>query len=224
MNLHSLLQRADLWRGGDHSLRDRGRCNAVSSGLEALDAQLPGGGWPRGALTELLFAQSGIGELRVLMPALAHLTRTQHWLAWVAPPYLPYAPALAAAGVDLSRVLLIRPRIAKDGLWAMEQALRSGVCGAVLGWFQDLEIAQLRRLQLAAEAGGTMGALFREPEASKQPSPAALRLQLAPSPDGTVLHILKRRGGWSTQPIVIHPQYASRRSCNTMSVNLRFDS
>lgn len=204
MSLDTILQRADIWRGGEHSLHDRSPAGrALATGNGELDAQLPDGGWPLGALTELLLEQPGIGELRLLLPALARLTRTGCWLAWVAPPHLPYAPALAAAGVELSRLLLIQPASAGEGLWAMEQALRAGSCGAVLGWPPAVDHRRLRRLQLAAQAGNAMGVLFRPLSARGQASPAALRLHLEPGPAGTTLHILKRRGGWVTRPVVL---------------------
>jgi protein ImuA len=206
MSLDTLLQRADIWRGGENSRRNTQQ--SISTGDHPLDAQLPGGGWPLGALTELLFEHQGIGEFQLLIPAMAHLSREGRWLVWVAPPHLPYAPALAGAGMDLSRLLLVRPRLSKEALWAMEQALRSGVCGAVLGWPEEADTRTLRRLQLAAEAGGTMGVLFRPLREKKQPSPAALRLQLTPSATGLRIQILKRRGGWTTQPVFLQRSHA----------------
>ena len=116
MSLDHLLQRADLWRGGATSPAVSG----IPTGFAELDALFPGGGWPRGALTEILMPREGIGALTLVLPTLARLSRENRWLAWVAPPYLPYAPALAAAGVDLSRVLLVHPRSNADGLWAVE--------------------------------------------------------------------------------------------------------
>ncbi len=211
MSLESLLQRADVWCGRAHSLRENAthsRRRTIASGLEALDAQLPGGGWPLGALTEILLQHHGIGELRLLMPALARMSREGRWLAWVAPPYLPYAPALAQMGVDLSRLMLIRPRDPGDTLWTMEQALRSRACGAVLAWPRRVDSRRLRRLQLATEAGRAMGVLFRPWQESRQPSPAALRLQLTASPEGTRIWILKCRGNFKPQAIVFKRNHA----------------
>ncbi len=202
MSLAEVLQRADIWRGGTHAHEGH---VAVPSGHAPLDQQLPGGGWPLGALTELLFDHPGMGELQLLMPAQARLTQAGRWLVWVTPPYLPYAPALAAAGVELSRFLYIDDHAPKAALWAMEQALRSGACGAVLGWLTNPDPRALRRLQLAAEAGGAMGVLFRPPQAARQASPAALRVQLTPAHNGLTLRILKRRGGWASQPIHWEP-------------------
>ena len=200
MSLENLLQRADVWRGGD--LARRGP-EGVPSGSAALDAELPGGGWPRGALTEVLLARPGGGELGLLLPALARLSAEGRWLAWVAPPHLPYAPALAAAGIDPAHALLVRPGEPGQVLWAMEQALRAGTCGAVLGWPNAPDHRALRRLQLAAEQGGGLGVLFRPLRAADQPSPAALRLRLEPAAGGLHVYLLKRRGGWDTGPIFV---------------------
>lgn len=127
-------------------------------------------------------------------------------MAFVAPPYVPYAPALAAAGIDLSCLLLVHPK-REDQLWAVEQSLRAGACAAVLAWIAQAEATSLRRLQLAAEAGGAIGVLFeRRPLAG---SIAALRLGLEPVEAGGVnVHILKRRGGWPVGPVRIEVDHA----------------
>lgn len=211
MNLDTLLQRADIWRGGEHSLRERAanaRQRALPSGYAALDEALPTRGWPVGALTELLLARPGIGELRLLVPALARLTGEGRRVMLIAPPHLPYAPALATAGIMLSQLVLVRAAAPKDGLWVMEQALRSGACGAVLGWTQPGTARQLRRLQLAAETGAALGLLFRPLRATRHASPAALRLQLEPAPAGLRIRILKCRGGWHARPVIIRLQHA----------------
>ena len=211
MNLDSLLQRPDIWRGGEHCFHDKTRSTSgscIPTGNDALNRQLPGGGWPLGALTELLSAHHGIGELQLLMPALAKLSREKRHLAWITPPYLPYAPALAAADIQLSRLLFIQTENSHDAFWATEQLLRSGVCGAVLSWVRIADVRKLRRLQLAAESGGAMGVLFRPLRDAGQSSPAALRLQLTPSVAGITVDILKRRGGWNTHPVLIQHHHA----------------
>lgn len=195
-----LMQRTDVWRGGSTS-----PSAGLASGYPALD-QLLNGGWPQGALVEILSAQRGIGELQLLLPLLARITREPRWLALVTPPYLPYAPALVQAGVQLAHVLLIRPREHADSLWAVEQTLRSGHCGAVLAWLPRADGKQLRRLQLAAETGASTGFLFRNSSAAQASSPAAVRLQLrAVSAADAHLHIqvLKRRNGWPVGPLAL---------------------
>ncbi len=187
-----------VWRFGE--LPAAG-ADTIPSGFAELDALLPGGGWPRGALTEILSEIEGIGALRLVMPALARLCQAEPsqkklWLAWIAPPHIPYAPALAAHGVDLRRVLVIGPlEDPAERFFALEQCLRAGECGAVLAWPPHADWRGLRRLQLAAEAGRSLGFLFRPLAACRESSPAALRLALEPCGPRTALRILKCRGG-----------------------------
>lgn len=201
MSLADVMQRADVWRGGEAS-----SAAGVSSGFVALDALLPGGGFSLGALTEILVPRFGVGELRLLLPTLARLAH-ERWIAFVAPPHIPYAPALVRAGIDLAHVLVVHARERSDVLWSVEQALRAGTCGAVLAWpgaahdKRDTSFKWLRRLQLAAEAGNAMGVLFRPAQAVVQASPAALRLAVEPRPDGVNVRVLKRRGGWPAGPV-----------------------
>jgi hypothetical protein len=196
--LSTLLQHPAIWRGDDLA---QVSMPSVASGFEALDRELPGGGWPAGALTELLHEREGIGELRLVAPALARLSAAGRWVAWVAPPHLPYAPALAAAGIQLSRLLVIGHASSRDSLWAAEQALRAGSMGAVLFWPKDIDPRALRRLQLAAEAGGSMGLLYRPLHAAAQASPAALRVAIEPRDAALSIRILKRRGAAASRPL-----------------------
>jgi protein ImuA len=168
---------------------------AAPSGFPELDAHLPGGGWPVGAVAELMSDAIGIGELSLLVPALSRLARAGRYIAWIAPPYLPYAPALAQRGLPLKRLLLIQSCNLQESLWATEQALRCPAIGAVLGWPAYIGDKNVRRLQLAAEAGGSLGILYRPPEAARESSPAALRLRLHAAPDGLAVEIHKSRGG-----------------------------
>ena len=117
-----------------------------------MDTQLPGGGWPQGALTELLTDASGSGEVSLLTPALAALSQRQHWIAWINTPWIPFPPVLAARGLDLKRVLTIRSKEAAEIFWAAEQLLTAKELGAVLLWTDQANERGLRRLQLAAES------------------------------------------------------------------------
>ena len=195
-----LDQHPGIWRGSELA---RTGCPGIASGFAALDAELPGGGWPCGALTEILPQHEGIGELRILGPALAQLAAQGKFIAWIAPPYLPYAPALAAAGIDLERVLIVKTSRDGDSLWAAEQALRSAACGGVLAWPRDIRYTQLRRLQLAAEDSRCLAVLFRPTQAAREPTPAVLRIALATSAGGLALSILKRRGAPLSRPILL---------------------
>jgi cell division inhibitor SulA/protein ImuA len=199
MSIESLFERARIWRGGETPSAIR---PGVPTGVAELDALLPGGGWPRGALSEVI-ADEGHGALSLLMPVLARQQRDDRWLAFIAPPCLPCAPALAAHGLDLSQLLTLRTRDTADQLWALEQCLRGG-CGVVLGWFAQPPQQHLRRLQLAAESGDSIACLFYPASTRDQSTPAALRIAIV-AIDATHLqvHILKRRGGWPCGPINI---------------------
>ncbi len=195
-------------QAGEHA-----RPVAQSTGFAELDAVLPGGGWPVGAITELMPEVMGIGELSLLMPALAQLCRAGRHVAWIAPPCLPYPPALIRHGIALEQLLLIQTRDARSALWAAEQALRCPAIGAVLAWPDNVDDRQLRRLQLAAESGGSCGLLYRSPSCAQEHSPAALRLLLRASAVGASaagLHITihKARGG-HTHALVVHPVAAA---------------
>ena len=179
MTLDELLQRACVWRARSMAPAAAG----LASGYAALDAILPGAGWPRSGLTEILSADTGIGAVRLVLPALARLSHEGRWIIWVAPPHVPYSPALLEHGLDLTRVLVVDlPDDAASAraqtLWAYEQALRFDDCGAALLWLDTLSNLRLRRLQIAAEAGSTWGLVFRPAHRASQPSPAPLRLEI----------------------------------------------
>ncbi|BAO43726.1 translesion DNA synthesis-associated protein ImuA [Thiolapillus brandeum] len=196
-NIDHLLQQGLLWRGREAAaLADRA---VLPSGFSRLD-EIMGGGWPRASLAEILSDGPG---LSLLLPALASLSRQSRWLAWVDAPWLPYAPALAARGVDVSRVLLIRGRDADQGLWAAEQALRSGNCAVVMLWPGKISMARARRLQLAAEEGDCLGVLFRPRRALSQASMAALRLEVKPREERLEIQVHKRPGGWGGRRLVL---------------------
>jgi len=195
--LEEILQRHPVWRGGALSRA----LPAVPSGFAELDRELPGGGWPVGSLSEILGGQEGIGELQLVLPALARLSWAGKRAIWLAPPHLPYAPALAAAGVDLAQLAVVRAPGRRDALWAAEQALRSGSCHALLAWLPSARYEELRRLAVAAEAGCAWVALFRPLQAAQFASPAPLRLALAPAGDALCVHILKRRGAPAAAPL-----------------------
>ena len=210
--LETLLRHPGLWRG------DRPEATALpglATGHAALDALLPGGGWPRGALTELITQGEGIGEFSLLLPALAALSREDRWIALISPPHLPYAPALAAGGMVLSRLLLVRAAGTADSLWAMEEALRSGACGAVLAWPAAINERAQRRLQLAAEAGASAGIWFTPARQVASASFAALRLRLAPVAAGLEIRFLKRRGGGAVPPLVLDTHHAVARPAHS---------
>ena len=206
--MSAVLDHPDLWRAR-RLVRRRDR-SGHPTGFPELDAVLHDGGWPSAGLAEFLCDTPGVGELRLLLPALARLSRSDaRWIAWVAPPFTPYAPALAGSGIDLERVLLIHPRDRREALWATEQALRSGASSAVLAWLDESDLGPtgIRRLQLAAKQGRAWANLFRPAMASAKPSMAELRVLVEDEPsarcDRVGLTVLKRRGGWATSRLAL---------------------
>jgi len=195
--LDAILQRQPIWRGGALARQ----ISTLATGFTALDAELPGGGWPCQALTELLGDERGIGELGLILPALAALTSAGQRAAWIAPPHVPYAPALAAAGIDLVNLLMVRPQSRRDALWAAEQALRSGSCHALVAWLPKMRYAELQRLSVAAEAGRAAVFVFRPLAAAAESSPACLRLALEPAGLELGVRIVKRRGAPCAAPL-----------------------
>jgi cell division inhibitor SulA/protein ImuA len=226
--VEQLLQRnsARLWRARETGSSAAAVPAGLPTGYAALDRCLPGAGWPRQGLIEIFSDQRGIGELRLLLPALATLCRDEDaadevyppsrashagsvhagsvmpphdrgrggWVAWVSPPYRPYAPSLAAWGIDVGRMLVVNGAGATE--WAMDQALRSESCSAVLGWANPRDPHALRRLQLAAEASRSLAVLYRPLQAGLTPSPAVLRLALlGGGTEGLQVRIVKSRGG-----------------------------
>ena len=188
-----------LWRA--HQL-GRGRDAVHASGYAALDAELPGGGWPQRAITELLLAGTGWGEMRLLAPVLARVGAAGRGVLLLGPPAEPCAEALAQLGLDLSRCVVIR---GDDLLWPLEQALRSGQVGAVVAWAPArLKGEALRRLQLAAQSHEGPAFIVRGPAVAMQPSPAPLRLALTGAgPDALAVRLVKRRGPALEQPLLL---------------------
>lgn len=202
--LADILQRQAVWRGG--ALAEPA-VSAMPTGIKALDAELPGGGWPVGGLVEAFCHTEGIGELQIVLPVLAALTAAGHRVAWLAPPYLPYAPALHAAGVLLERLTVVRAPGRRDALWAAEQALRARTFHALLVWLPHASYPELRRLAVAAQGAPGFVLAFRHPEAACESSPAVLRLALEPAfepEEGRLaVRILKRRGAPVAAPLSI---------------------
>ncbi|MGH8151921.1 MAG: translesion DNA synthesis-associated protein ImuA [Rhodanobacteraceae bacterium] len=190
--LDALIRDRRVWRGTPTALPPGDQ----PTGVATLDAALPTRGWPEASLTEILLPADGVGEVEVVLPTLARLTQHGQRVAVVAPPYVVYAPAWQAAGVELAWLSIVD---ARDGdiPWALEQCLRSGSCTAVLGWLTHADDRSLRRLAVAADTGKALAFVFRDRAALANPSPAALRLEVAPG----FLHVHKCRGGNPPAPI-----------------------
>lgn len=197
--LAEVLARGDVWRGDTlASLPDA----AIPSGHPELDAELPGGGWPRGSLTEILVDRSGLGEMSLLLPALARLSAAGGWLALVAPPWQPHAPAWAAAGLVPERLVVVRA--GRQLGWCLEQLLACGGFAGVLAWPDNgIDARTLRRLQVAVEGRSVFAGLWRSTAVAGVPSPAPLRLALSDADNGLSVRILKRRGRPTSRPLVL---------------------
>lgn len=195
-----------LWYG--HQL-GRTAAAAVATGFAELDAHLPGRGWPRRALTELMLPHPGVGEIRLLAPSLAAAQRDGRLVMLFDPPAPLSAWALTQLGLDMEQLLVVNTRArvipGSDSLWAFEQALKSGHVGALVAWLPArLRAERLRRLQLAAHAHDGAAFVMRELAAAQRPSAAPLRLALrVAGPDRLALRLLKRRGPPLETPIVL---------------------
>jgi protein ImuA len=199
-----------LWFG--HQL-GRHRGDALPSGFTPLDAELPGGGWPRRVLTELLLPHPGVGEIRLLAPVLAAAQRQGRLVMLFDPPAALSAWALLQLGLDIDQLLVVQTRTrvvpgsdsGNHNLWACEQALRSGHVGALIAWLPPrLRTERLRRLQLAAQAHDGAAFVLREVAAAQRPSAAPLRLALhAAGADVLALRVLKRRGPPLETPLLL---------------------
>jgi len=190
-NLQKLLKNNPLlWRADDGLTEKK---ESFSTGYVALDGILPASGWPANALVELIVPRWGIGELQLVSPVMAQLSQSAHYLVWIAPPFIPYAPSLQTHGIVLERLFVLPKTQVKEGvLWSMEKVLRAHSCGVAMAWPQRVTDKTARRLQLAAENGRSLGFIFRNVEAKS--SPAALRMRLTPVKNGLEVQVLKARG------------------------------
>jgi protein ImuA len=211
-----------VWRGSELARAGHEAC--VPSGFAALDAELPGGGWPTRALSELLLPQPGACEWRLLGPALRRLlappvqaatspgrsrrpraasaganVKAAHLpqLLLINPPWTPHLPGLAEHGIAPQQLIWIAPASHAQALWAAEQAIKADVAAAVLAWLPEARPEQMRRLQAAALGARTPVFVLRPAaQAQSQSSAAPLRLLLEPGPraDALRLRLIKRRG------------------------------
>ncbi|MDK2777811.1 MAG: translesion DNA synthesis-associated protein ImuA [Pseudomonadota bacterium] len=204
-SLQQIIGSGKVWQAR-HNSRDSLPERPLSSGFAALDRQLPGGGWQPGQVCEI-YAASGSAEISLIVPALAQLSQQPRWILWVGSPsfqrqrLLPQPSALLAAGVDISRILLVHPKDEKQALWSLEEGLKSGHCSAVLGWPATLNKPHIRRLQLAASHHHSLCWLWPQLPFDPSGSPAAVRLGVQRRDAGTLqIECYKRRGLWPGQP------------------------
>ncbi|MGB8339554.1 MAG: translesion DNA synthesis-associated protein ImuA [Burkholderiales bacterium] len=213
-SIDTLLQRPDIWLIGQLPSSTR---TAISSGFNALDQALPDHGWEQGALTEILSNEQGIGELSLLIPALRQVSQSGKGILLVAPPFIPFPQAWAAHDINLQQVVIVRAH-KNDQLWAMEQAARSDSCGMVIGWAANqrglgLNYQALRRLHVAATAGGTALILYRPLQAADEASPAPTRVTVSTHNGYLQMRLIKRRASLMSTEIrlPIYPAHWARR-------------
>lgn len=187
-----------LWRASQLA-RSHARC--IDTGHPSLSNQLPGGGWPLSTLTELMVRQAGVGELRFLAPALKQVAGRK--IVLMQPPHVPQALALAALGLPPSSVVWVKAERTADQLWAAEQVLRSGSCGALLFWQNQVRNESARRLHLAAQSGETLFFMMRPQYSMQDASPAPLRLSVNPALGGIEIGFLKRRGPQTDETVFL---------------------
>lgn len=191
-----------LWRASQLA---RHTARTLDTGYAALSAELPGGGWPIGALVDLLVQQPGVGEMRLLSPALGALGAAdatgKRPIALVQPPHVPNGLGLDYIGLPLRQLMLVNAQTTGDALWATEQILRAGSCGALLLWIERVPVSSLRRLHLAAQSSDTLFVAMRPLAAAADTSPALLRLALRATGEGLAVDIVKRRGPLRTDPL-----------------------
>lgn len=203
-----------VWRASTKQPSSQARSQkTLSTGHPPLDKLIQG--WRLGITTEIGIDQTGIGELRLLIPAIKALQtrpRGPKQVLWIAPPLIPFAPALNKAGVDLSHLHIIQAKNIKDTLWACEQALASGGCAATICWTHNhpLKNREIRRLQLAAEQHNSWHILFRSHHFLQQSSVSNLRLQLSTNKRSQLnIKVVKQPNSWGGQTCTISlpPRY-----------------
>ncbi len=200
-----------VWRAGELGAAS---LQTISTGYDALSQVLPGGGWPCGAMTEVLQSMSGQHEWGLVAPALSALQSASPsgLVVLVGAPYCPFGPALGARQINMQRLLSVssvKSPVKNDGpamLWATREALQCADVAAVLAWLPDARSAHLRRLQIAALSSNKLLFVFRPLQAQHDASPAPLRLKLAgtaQSIHNLQIDVFKRRGPLVAAPVLI---------------------
>ena len=199
--LETLINKRTVWQGKYTPKPE----NTVQSGYPEFDEQL-GGGIPQQGVIDLQ-SDIGIGELRLFLPYLRERhQRQQRLMVYIAPPIMINSEMFAAYGIDLSRILIIEPENEQEALWAAEQCLKSGCCHSVLLWQTQLQVHQVKRLQLAAQQGAALQVMFRPEQHIAMGLPTTLSLQLTSNPTGVKVTIRRRKGGRSSEPFQINMQ------------------
>jgi protein ImuA len=203
-HVQDLLQRQQVWRADACASTSS---STWSTGFEALDAALTGGGWPQSALIEVLRTSSASGDWSLILPGLrARLQGNSDCAVLVNPPHEPGLLSLAQAGVPVQRLLRIntteppsrQASMHQLACWATEQALHCADVGVVLAWLPQVHDQSLRRLQVAAAQSNALVFVFTLPHRLQTSSPAPIRLELSLWSDGgpakAMVRLFKQRG------------------------------
>ena len=183
---------AALWRANELG---QAATAVVSSGWDALDAELPSGGWPRRAITEVLSSQPAVLEWRLLARALREVVREGSQVVVVGPPRHPHLPGLLHEGLDERQVVWIRAEAPSERMWVTEQLIKSNSAGAIVAWLPQARQEQLRRLQVCAQACEGLVFLCRPTAARHEASAAPLRVHAGVGVDWELkVNVFKRRG------------------------------
>ena len=170
---------AAVWRGDELG---HAATKVSSSGWTALDAELPGGGWPLQSVTEVL-------------AALRSMTANGGQVVVVGPPRHPHVPGLMHEGLDERQLVWIQAELPAERLWVTEQLIRSNATGAIVSWLPQARQEQLRRLQVCAQACEGLVFLCRPEAARHEASAAPLRVHASVGLDWELkVHVFKRRG------------------------------
>lgn len=184
---------AAVWRGSE--LGCAAPSEVVGSGWPDLDAELPGGGWPRRAITEVLAAQPATIEWRLLAPSLRQVVAKGGQIVVIGPPRHPHVPGLVAEGLDDRLLVWIKAEKPAERLWATEQVIKSGSAGAIVSWLTHARQEELRRLQVSAAGCDSLIVLCRPESARHEASAAPLRVHASLGIDWELkVNVFKRRG------------------------------
>lgn len=191
---------AAVWRGSE--LGQVGDTDVCPSGWPALDAELPGGGWPTRSICEVLTAQPSVLEWRLLAPALKAVVAKGGQVVLVGPPRVPHLPGLVHEGLDERQLVWVQADKPAERLWVTEQLIKADAAGAVLAWLPQARQDQLRRLQVCAAGCAGLVFLCRPAAARHEASAAPLRVQASVTLDWELdVEVFKRRGPVHGKPL-----------------------
>ncbi|WP_286267622.1 translesion DNA synthesis-associated protein ImuA [Thalassotalea atypica] len=187
--IQELKKKQLVWQGSRKNIQPE----QVPSGYREIDEKLQGG-LPKTGIIDI-DTDMGIGELRLMMPYVAQLAQ-QRLVVFINPPAYISAEYLYREGIALAQVIIIQVELEKDALWAAEQCLKSGACCAVIQWYQNLAIHQVKRLKNATNVGESLHVLFKKQQQYALSLPVTLSMKLTTHSKGVNVSIPKRKGGW----------------------------